>query len=268
MPYSDIELLNTSGSKSKPSTKASAAIQHIHKYLLDKNIPHSFEIRFVTCRDKLPLPFDIMIIINGTTAILEFDGEQHFNITSKYNDTAEKLLLCQHHDLIKTKYAIDNRIPLLRISYKDVNFIPNMLDRFINHLSYYIKESIYLVLSSAKLYQIHIDLMCKLKMKYVIYLDYMLIDEISGITNNFSKISLNSTGSDSQSNYTKRDNVKTNNIVTHTQMQLYKIKKLSVVNSVNSINTVKKSQNISYKKSKLSSFKKHKNYIWDSCNVM
>jgi hypothetical protein len=65
---------------------------------------------------------------NELVALIEFDGEQHFQEAGSYfnfNGTV------QTHDSIKNEYAKSINIPLLRISYKDANKIDIILDEWL-----------------------------------------------------------------------------------------------------------------------------------------
>ena len=61
--------------------------------------------------------------------LLEFDGPQHFN--KKYLDAINSSHII-NNDILKTKLCIDNNIPLLRISYKEIVDIEYWLNKFIN----------------------------------------------------------------------------------------------------------------------------------------
>jgi predicted Zn-ribbon and HTH transcriptional regulator len=81
-------------------------------YLKEKGIDFTPQYSFKDCRDKNPLPFDFMIMVDGQMKLIEFDGSQHFAGRSiYYSEIALK------HDKIKNDYCESHNIPLLRIPY-------------------------------------------------------------------------------------------------------------------------------------------------------
>ena len=58
-------------------------------------------------------------------------GEQHYRPVNfggiSDERAAENLKTTQYHDAIKTKYCIENQIPLIRIPYWDKNNLENVL---------------------------------------------------------------------------------------------------------------------------------------------
>ena len=80
------------------------------------NIMNSWNIKFIPqkrfkdCRDKRSLPFDFYL--PDYNACIEYDGEQHFNRSSRYYSSKEKL-----HDHIKDVYCKTKGINLIRIPY-------------------------------------------------------------------------------------------------------------------------------------------------------
>lgn len=74
--------------------------------------------RFKDCRDKLPFPFDVYL--KDFNILIEYDGEQHYEIIYKNSgkeNKQENLTKIQKHDKIKTDYCKRNNIPLIRIPY-------------------------------------------------------------------------------------------------------------------------------------------------------
>ena len=73
-------------------------------------------------------------------ALVEFDGEQHFQEAGSYfNDKGQ----VQVHDNLKNKYALTNRIPLLRIPFTDCYKIDAILDDWLkNHIWFFQKNMI------------------------------------------------------------------------------------------------------------------------------
>jgi hypothetical protein len=76
-----------------------------------------------------PLRFDFCT--RHVKFLIEFDGEQHFRPV-RFNSiseesTVEKFEKVQYYDSLKDQYCIKNNIPLIRISYKEFNDVPEIL---------------------------------------------------------------------------------------------------------------------------------------------
>lgn len=65
---------------------------------------------------------------NNPYRIIEFDGSQHYNPTSFYYNTNKQknLEYTQANDAIKTQYALNHNIPLVRIPYTQLQHIDYM----------------------------------------------------------------------------------------------------------------------------------------------
>lgn len=94
----------------------------IRKYLEDNTISFEQEKRFITCRDKIPLPFDFYLPLYNMC--IEYDGEQHYWPVFSVETTE----ITKRHDAIKNQFCIDNNIQLLRIPYYKYKDITNILD--------------------------------------------------------------------------------------------------------------------------------------------
>jgi predicted Zn-ribbon and HTH transcriptional regulator len=79
--------------------------------------------RFSTCKYKHPLPFDFCV---NNSFLIEYDGEQHFK-TVDYFGGDEGFKLRQLRDNIKTQWAKDNGIPLVRIPYTEFDNIEQII---------------------------------------------------------------------------------------------------------------------------------------------
>lgn len=77
--------------------------------------PSEYEKRFVDCRWERPLPFDRYY--ENRNMLLEYDGEQHFRITSGWHSSPEHYSECVQRDSLKTEYAITNGYNFLRIAF-------------------------------------------------------------------------------------------------------------------------------------------------------
>lgn len=113
--------------------KTSYGEQKIQKILLENNITFNKEFTFsdlVSEKGQL-LRYDFAIFDNTNNIIrlIEFDGEQHYNIKSRYYSE-----IIIEHDIIKNNYAKEKNIPLVRIPY---NELPNLsYDMLMNNDKY------------------------------------------------------------------------------------------------------------------------------------
>lgn len=112
----------------------------IHKWLHENKIKHKREVTFKGCKDVNLLPFDFLIKSNNKYLVIEFDGKQHFEPSFVSCPKQAKVILekTQYHDKIKTEYLQEKNIPLLRIHYKDINNIPQILDNYFMSNDYYV----------------------------------------------------------------------------------------------------------------------------------
>lgn len=92
------------------------------------NIPFELQKRFDSCRHKLPLPFDFYV---NNSFLVEYDGEQHFKPSDFSGGGAEwadrSFKSGQLRDNIKTQWAKDNGIPLVRIPYTEFDNIEQII---------------------------------------------------------------------------------------------------------------------------------------------
>lgn len=95
--------------------------ENLIKQLLEENqISFSREVKFNDLKDEGYLRFDFAILDDKglISKLIEFDGRQHSDINSIwYTDTVIK------HDQLKNDYCKEHNIPLLRISYTDIDKI-------------------------------------------------------------------------------------------------------------------------------------------------
>jgi len=125
--------LNGSGC---PVCKSSKGELCVIKFLKLNNIEYIRQKKFKNCKHKHLLPFDFYLPQHNI--LVEYDGEQHsrpINFFGISSDIAElnfqKLKLC---DEIKSKYAMDNNIYLIRISHNIKN-IEQFLKNNLNYLN-------------------------------------------------------------------------------------------------------------------------------------
>ncbi len=97
----------------------------IEKFLIDNDIIFVREKSFFGCEYKRLLRFDFFI--PSKNLLIEFDGSQHFSFIEHIHRTKDKFEEQVIRDNIKTKFAFDNNIELLRIKYNQVNNISEIL---------------------------------------------------------------------------------------------------------------------------------------------
>lgn len=95
----------------------------IVNFLEQYKIKYVRQYRFNDCRNVLPLPFDFYLVDDDK--LMEIDGEGHYFICHHKGISLEKaketFLRTKENDMIKNKYCDLKNIPLLRISYDDMN---------------------------------------------------------------------------------------------------------------------------------------------------
>ncbi len=115
-----------------PKCNSSKGELKIQKWLLDNNIKYEFQKKFDDCKNpktKHKLEFDFYI--PSKNLLIEYDGEQHFKYggyVGKYQITKKNFKDIQYKDTIKSSYAKQNNIKLLRIKYNQINDINKILD--------------------------------------------------------------------------------------------------------------------------------------------
>lgn len=102
----------------------------VAKHLTKLNLKFIQEKKFDDCKNIKLLLFDFYI---DNKFIIEFDGQQHFEST-KFFGGEDSHIKRQHLDKIKTDYCIKKKMPLLRISYDEIENIPKHIDDFIELL--------------------------------------------------------------------------------------------------------------------------------------
>ncbi len=112
--------------------RASHGERRIRRFLEDNSIIHFSQHKFIDCVNPISgrmLAFDYYI--PNKNMVIEYDGEQHFRLgkLGGHTMTMQDLLDIQHRDSIKTKYASDKNLTLLRISYKQINKVDNILQK-------------------------------------------------------------------------------------------------------------------------------------------
>lgn len=92
----------------------------VRKFLEEQNIPYKTQFRFMDCRgEKYPLPFDFCLYYTEDNRLLiEVDGEQHFRKSTIWANSFEPT---QKNDRRKNYYCQQHNIPLLRLTYLDID---------------------------------------------------------------------------------------------------------------------------------------------------
>jgi len=118
-----------------PECKISRGERKICNWLTDNKIDYTYNKSFEDCRNpktNRKLKFDFYIPTKSI--LIEFDGRQHFEETATPNFSREPLRTIQYRDNIKNEYAKNKNIRLLRISYKELENINNILEKELCHL--------------------------------------------------------------------------------------------------------------------------------------
>ena len=104
--------------------KSSVGELNIQKVLQENNIVFEREKTFAdfTYKDTKAYPrYDFYL--PEYNRLVEYDGEQHFELSAWKSDTEEKLKIRQERDSIKNNYALSHQISLVRIPYSERNTI-------------------------------------------------------------------------------------------------------------------------------------------------
>ena len=111
-----------------PNCKSSRGESRIRQFLIKNNIEYIYNKSFGDCKNPITnrrLRFDFYI--SSHNLLIEFDGRQHFVEVSEEGFKREPLVDIQYRDNIKNEYAKSNNIKLLRIPYRDIRKIPEIL---------------------------------------------------------------------------------------------------------------------------------------------
>ena len=116
-----------------PHCSISKGEQRIKDFLDKNNIIYKQQYSFQNCKYKNSLRFDFAIFSkeNELKYLIEFDGEQHFipiDFAGRGENFAlETLKINQEKDKIKDTYCKNNEIKLIRITYKQMEEIEEIL---------------------------------------------------------------------------------------------------------------------------------------------
>ncbi len=101
-----------------PKCKKSIGEIEVEKHLKSLGVKFEEQYSFDDCVYKKALPFDFAVFINDQIGLIEYQGEQHFQVI-EYGKSRTPLADVQLRDDLKKSYAAMNKIPLLLISYKE-----------------------------------------------------------------------------------------------------------------------------------------------------
>ena len=105
----------------------------VNKFLIDNKIEFTYQHKFTDCINPatgMKLKYDFYIPV--TNILIEYDGQQHFRIGAKVRNhilTENEVNNIKIRDDLKTQYALDKGIRLIRISYKEANNIDTILKK-------------------------------------------------------------------------------------------------------------------------------------------
>lgn len=109
-----------------PSCNESRGELAIRNFLESKPVDYIREKQFDNCLKTLPLPFDFYL--PKYNLCIEFDGIQHFKPLIFFGGE-NALEYRKNNDEIKNQYCMNNNINLLRISYKEIKNVENILKK-------------------------------------------------------------------------------------------------------------------------------------------
>jgi len=108
-----------------PFCKKSKGEKQIEQWLKENSIDFIPQKRFEDCKNIYRLSFDFYI--PSLNFCIEYDGQQHFKPTGFGGNPQEKFQRTIENDRIKNNYCQHKNIKLLRISYKELKKIKEIL---------------------------------------------------------------------------------------------------------------------------------------------
>ena len=118
-----------------PKCNESKGEKKISNLLESLNIKYTSQKRFKECKYKNTLPFDFYIKNKNIKLLIEFDGRQHYEPVSVFGGD-DGFKETQLRDSIKNKFAKDNKIPFLRISYLEEEDVENIVMNKLKELNF------------------------------------------------------------------------------------------------------------------------------------
>lgn len=126
----EINWNNFKSGKRCPYCRKSKGEEIIKSILEELKIDFISQYKFKDCKDLLPLPFDFYL--PNYNLIIEYDGEQHFDVNRAFNSNENKFWETVIHDAIKNAYCEDNNISILRIPFWEYNNIKEIIKNKLN----------------------------------------------------------------------------------------------------------------------------------------
>ena len=112
-----------------PSCTSSSGEKIIRDWLEINKVSYKKQKTFSGCKDKRLLPFDFYL--PDKNIAIEYDGQQHFYPVTfggiSKEAAEENFKENQKRDEIKTNFCLENNIKLIRIPYKEITKIPQIL---------------------------------------------------------------------------------------------------------------------------------------------
>lgn len=124
-----------------PRCKFSQGELKIGHLLRSLNLEFEDQVKFDSCRSDRLLPFDFWI--SKYCLLIEFDGRQHFEEIDVWSEDkiTGGLVKRINRDIIKDNWCINNGKYLLRISYKDIDNIEEIITEAFDHIKILRDES-------------------------------------------------------------------------------------------------------------------------------
>ena len=108
-----------------PLCNESKGEKKIENFLIKNNISFQAQKKFDNLKDKRKLSYDFYI--PSKNLLIEYQGEQHYS-QQKFFQNRKRFLEQKHHDWLKRKYAKNNNLNLLTISYLEFENIETILE--------------------------------------------------------------------------------------------------------------------------------------------
>jgi very-short-patch-repair endonuclease len=135
-----------------PKCQRSKGEEKISTILNLRNIKYTPQKTFsnLLSNKNYRLKYDFYFTSTEDMCIIEFDGRQHFEDIEYFNK-GTTFRERQDMDILKTEFCIKNNIRLLRIAYKQIDNISELIDDFLNNKTY--------IFSDNELYRDHVLLL-------------------------------------------------------------------------------------------------------------
>lgn len=118
------------GAEARASISMSKGEVRISNFLNEHSTDFISQKSFKGCKYINSLSFDFYLPQKNT--LIEFDGEQHYRFIKKFHNNMDGFKTQKIRDNIKTQYAIDNDINLLRIRWDEIDIIADILHKLIS----------------------------------------------------------------------------------------------------------------------------------------